>query len=151
MNMKFLDEAWTEGERPRLWADVPVLDKEHCPTSVRNTRALSLWRRRTMLGRWAGRKRNAPTLRFSFLGWNAECLSLFARNPQPSRTLCPSVFNFLLDRARLSLSLSTISSRIPHSPFPSELSVSNVPHRVQPPLTRCPPPCRSQSINFPTL
>ncbi|KAF9651727.1 hypothetical protein BDM02DRAFT_3110182 [Thelephora ganbajun] len=42
MNMKFLDEAWTEGEKPEVHIRgyEPVLDKEYHPTSVRNSRAV---------------------------------------------------------------------------------------------------------------
>lgn len=104
--MKLLDEAWTLGEKRELRADAMI----RClirnivprvygiPGRYRNLE-LSLWRRRTMQGRRVDWKRNAPTLRVPFCGWNAECLSLFAPNPQPSRTLCPTFFNSLPDRA----------------------------------------------------
>lgn len=54
---------------------------------------------------------------FSFFGCNAECLSLFGRNPQPSRTLCPSFFN----SSRPCLPSLFLSTTIPLSPEHSQL------------------------------
>ena len=131
MNMKLLDEAWTLGEKGELGADevIRCLIRNIVPRvygipgRYRNLE-LSLWRRRTMQGRQVDRKRNAPTLRFAFSGWNAECLSLFARNPQPSRTLCPSFFKLSSRPCLPSLFQSTTISSLAHPPLVSPPSLT---------------------------
>ena len=94
-----------------------------------------------MQGRRVDRKRKPSALIFTFFGWNAEelYLPLFGPNPQPSRTLCPSVFNSPLVRGS-PLSFSPLQSPLAsptHPPF-GQLTVPNVPHRVQPFLTQLP-------------
>jgi len=70
-----------------------VPDKEFSPTSVRNTRAVpkpSAVHLEEAEDK-DGLARNG-TLRRCDLPSLVECLFLFGHNPQPSRTLCPTVF-----------------------------------------------------------
>lgn len=97
---------------------------------------LSLWRRKTMQGRRVGRKRNAPTHRFAFSGWHTDCLRLFGRNPQPSRTLCPTFFN----------SFSTCLPSLFLYPQQSPPNSSNSPSPGKPRRSRR-PPSRPPSAN----
>ena len=92
-----------------------------------------------MQGRRVDRKRNAPTHRFAFSGWNTECLHLFGRNPQPSRTLCPTFFNsFSTCLPSLFLSTTISSQILPPSP--------GKPRRPRRPPSR-PPPANPQSLS----